>query len=52
MNDETILHAVNNPILVDDLDERMTMVIGPDLAVNLYEIGVVDTEETRSWSMR
>jgi hypothetical protein len=35
----------NNPILVEDLDEGMTMVIGPDHAGNLYEIGVVGSDE-------
>ncbi len=44
VSDETILHAFNNPILVEDLDERMTMFIGPDRAGNLYEIGVVSTD--------
>ena len=29
---ETILHAFSNPILVEDLDDRMTMIIGPDQA--------------------
>jgi len=45
VSDETILHAFNNPILVEDLDERMTMFVGPDHAGNLYEIGVVSTDE-------
>jgi hypothetical protein len=45
VSDETILHAFNNPILVEDLDEGMTMFIGPDQAGNLYEIGVVSTDE-------
>jgi len=45
VSDETILHAFNNPILVEDLDERLTMFIGPDRARNLYEIGVVDTDK-------
>lgn len=45
VSDETIVHAFNNPILVEDLDEGMTMFIGPDLAGNLYEIGVVGTDE-------
>ena len=45
VSDETILHAFNNPILVEDLDERMTMFIGPDHAGNSYEIGVVGTVE-------
>lgn len=45
VSDETILHAFNNPILVEDLDEGMTMFIGPDRAGNLYEVGVVSTDE-------
>ncbi|HJQ92019.1 MAG TPA: hypothetical protein VJ950_09955 [Acidimicrobiia bacterium] len=45
VSDETILHAFNNPVLVEDLDERMTMFIGPDRAGNLYEIGVVGTKD-------
>ncbi|CAN5865176.1 hypothetical protein BH23ACT4_BH23ACT4_10730 [soil metagenome] len=45
MSDEKIFHAFNNPILVEDLDEGMTMFIGPDHAGNLYEIGVVNTDE-------
>lgn len=45
VSDETILHAFNNPVLVEDLDERMTMFIGPDPAGNLYEIGVIGTNE-------
>jgi hypothetical protein len=45
VSDETILHAFNNPILVEDLDEGLTMFIGPDRAGNLYEIGVVDSDE-------
>lgn len=44
VTDETILHAFDNPVLFEHLDERMTMFIGPDHAGNLYEIGVVDTE--------
>ncbi|HVR78107.1 MAG TPA: hypothetical protein VMS99_06895 [Acidimicrobiia bacterium] len=45
VSDEIIPHAFNNPLLVEDLDERMTMFIGPDQAGNLYEIGVVGTDE-------
>jgi hypothetical protein len=45
VSDETILHAFNNPILVEDLDEGMTMFIGPDRAGNLYEIGVVGSDQ-------
>jgi hypothetical protein len=45
VRESTAVHAFNNPILVEDLDEGMTMFIGPDLAGNLYEIGVVGTDE-------
>jgi hypothetical protein len=44
VGEETIVHAFNNPILTEDLDERLTMLVGPDLAGNLYEIGVVSSE--------
>lgn len=37
--------AFNNPVLVEDLDEGMMMLIGPDQASNLYEIGVVGSKE-------
>jgi hypothetical protein len=39
------MHAFNNPVLVEDLDEELTMLIGPDQAGNLYEIGVVSSEQ-------
>lgn len=45
VSDETILHAFNLPIRVEDLDEGMTMFIGPDHAGNLYEIGVVSSSD-------
>lgn len=45
VSDEIILHAFNNPILVEDLDEGITMFIGPDRAGNLYEIGVIGSDE-------
>jgi len=44
VSDEPILFAFNNPILVEDLDEGFTMLIGPDHAGNLHEIGVVGSE--------
>ena len=45
MDDETIRHAFNNPIRAYDLGEDLTMLVGPDPAGNLYEIGVVDSDE-------
>ncbi|MEZ5176378.1 MAG: hypothetical protein R2823_09265 [Acidimicrobiia bacterium] len=45
VSDDTIMHAFNNPIRAEDLDEGLTMLIGPDHAGNLYEIGVVDSAD-------
>ena len=42
---ETIRHVFNNPIRAYDLDDGFTMLVGPDQAGNLYEIGVVDSDE-------
>jgi hypothetical protein len=44
-SEEIILHAFNQPILVEDLDESLTMLGGPDHAGNLFEIGVVGSAE-------
>ena len=44
VTNETILHAFNNPIRVEDLDEDMTMFIGGDSAGNLIEVGVVGSD--------
>jgi hypothetical protein len=41
VSDSTILHAFNHPIRSEDLDHDMLMLIGPDSAGNLYEIGVL-----------
>ncbi len=41
IGDDDILHAYNNPILVEDLDEGLVMLVGPDRAGRLLEIGVV-----------
>ncbi len=45
LNDETILHAFNNPVRVEDLEEGLVMLVGPDHAGNLFEIGAVASEE-------
>lgn len=41
--DDDILHAYRNPIRVFDLDD-LTMLIGPDRAARLLEIGVAHAE--------
>ena len=45
VSDNAILHAFNNPIRTEHLDEDMTMLIGPDHAGNLFEIGVVTSSD-------
>ena len=42
-NDHDILHAYRNPIRVLMLDD-LTMLIGPDTAARLVEVGVVTAE--------
>jgi hypothetical protein len=45
VHDDDILHAFDHPILVDELDEGLTMFIGPDRAGNVLEIGVIDSSD-------
>lgn len=45
VSDETIRHAFNHPLKAEELDEGMTMLIGPDQAGNLFEVGVVSSDE-------
>ena len=45
VSEETILHAFNNPIRSEDLDEGLVMLVGPDPAGQLYEIGVISSDE-------
>ncbi len=45
VTDNVILHAFEHPIRVEELDEGLTMLVGPDHAGNLYEIGVVDSDD-------
>lgn len=43
IDDEDILHAYRNPIRVFDIDD-LNMLIGPDRAAGLLEIGVAEAE--------
>jgi hypothetical protein len=45
VSEEAIVHAFNNPIRAEDLDEGLTMLVGPDSAGKLFEIGVVSSDE-------
>lgn len=45
VSEDAIVHAFNNPVRTEDLEEGLTMLIGPDSAGNLYEIGVVSSSE-------
>jgi hypothetical protein len=42
VSDEDIRHAYAHPIRVFELDEGFTMIIGPNQATIIYEVGVVD----------
>ena len=42
VEDKEMLHAFDNPILVEYLDEHLVMLVGADSAGNLLEIGVAD----------
>ncbi len=35
-----MIHAVRNPIWIHELDEELTIVVGPDEAGNLIEVGM------------
>ena len=43
ISDDDMLHAYRNPIRVFDLDE-LVMLIGPDTAARLLEVGVSEAE--------
>ena len=43
ISDDDMLHAYRNPIRVFDLDE-LDMLIGPDAAARMLEIGVSEAE--------
>ena len=40
-----MIHAFNHPILVDDLDDGLTMFVGADTAGNLLEVGAIDSSD-------
>ncbi len=40
-----MMHAFNNPILVDEIDDGFTMFVGADQAANLLEVGVIDSSD-------
>ena len=45
LTDTAILHAFNHPIRYEELDESLLMLIGPDHAGNLLEIGVISSDD-------
>ena len=42
---DDMIHAFNHPILVDDLDDGLTMFVGADTAGNQLEVGVIDSSD-------
>ncbi len=45
MSKEDILHAYRHPVRVWDLDDGLTMVVGPNPAAMFLEVGYVDGGE-------
>ena len=45
VRDHDMIHAFNHPILVDDLEEGLTMFVGADQAGNLLEVGIIDSSD-------
>jgi hypothetical protein len=45
IRDDDMIHAFNHPILVDDLDDGLTMFVGADTAGNLLEVGIIDSSD-------
>jgi hypothetical protein len=43
IRDDDMIHAFNHPILVDDLDDGLTMFVGANTAGNLLEVGIIDS---------
>lgn len=44
VSDDDMVHAFNNPVRAYELDEGLTLLIGPSLAGQVLEVGVVDGE--------
>jgi hypothetical protein len=40
-----MLHGFNHPVRAEDLDNDLTMLIGPGRAANLLEVGVVTGQD-------
>jgi hypothetical protein len=45
IHDDDMIHAFNHPILVDDLDDGLTVFVGADTAGNLLEVGAIDSSD-------
>jgi hypothetical protein len=47
VSDQDMLHALRNPVRVIDMDDGLTMFIGPAATGALLEVGVVDGHSGR-----
>ncbi len=45
ISDTDMLHAFNNPILTEDLDDGFTMLIGPSETADLLEVGAIESPD-------
>ena len=48
VRDHDMIHAFNHPILVDDLEEGLTMFVSADQGGNLLEVGISTAATARS----
>ncbi len=42
--DDDILHAFNQPLRYEDLDDGSVMIVGPTRSAQLIELGFIDTD--------
>ena len=42
--DDGVLHAFHRAVSYEDLDEGLTVIIGPSRSAQLLEVGVIDTD--------
>jgi hypothetical protein len=45
IHDDDMIHAFNQPILVEDFDDGFVMFVGADTTGNLLEVGVIDSAD-------
>ncbi|MCY3961034.1 MAG: hypothetical protein OXG34_05145 [bacterium] len=44
IREDSMIHAIRNPVRIESFDDGFTMFIGPDHAGNFLEVGVIDSD--------